>query len=99
MCSDHKLLRRDSYKGVGHASTLPDSILHKMMIIISYDNNFFSKVLTSNIKQNEKLLERNFRIENILMVLTIYQKISFWDFCLLSDGTKCWAQEKCPAGL
>jgi len=34
ICSDHKLLWRDSYKGVGHASKLPESILHKIIIII-----------------------------------------------------------------
>jgi len=34
ICSDHKLLWRDSYKGVGYASTLPESILHKIIIIL-----------------------------------------------------------------
>jgi len=34
ICSDHRLLWRDSYKGVGGSSTSPDSILHKIIIII-----------------------------------------------------------------
>jgi len=34
ICSGHKHLWRDSYKGVGHASTLLESILHKIIIII-----------------------------------------------------------------
>jgi len=34
ICSDHKHLWRDSYKGVGHTSTLLESILHKIIIII-----------------------------------------------------------------
>jgi len=34
ICYDHRLLQRDSYKGVGCASTLPESILHKIIIII-----------------------------------------------------------------
>jgi len=33
ICSDHKLLRWDSYRGVGRASTSPESILHKIIII------------------------------------------------------------------
>jgi len=33
ICSGHKLLWRDSDKGVGCASTLPESILHKIIII------------------------------------------------------------------
>jgi len=36
ICSDHKLLWRDSYKGVGCASTLPESILHKIIIIVTF---------------------------------------------------------------
>jgi len=35
ICSGHKLLWRDSYKSVGHASTLPKSITHKIIIIIN----------------------------------------------------------------
>jgi len=34
--SDHKLLWLDSYKGIGYASTLPESILHKIVIIINH---------------------------------------------------------------
>jgi len=34
ICSDHRFLRQDSYKGVGHVSTLPESILCKIIIII-----------------------------------------------------------------
>jgi len=34
ICSGHKLLWPDSYKGVGRASTLTESILHKIIIII-----------------------------------------------------------------
>jgi len=34
ICSGHKLLWRDSYKGVDRASILPESILHKIIIII-----------------------------------------------------------------
>jgi len=33
ICSDHKLLWRDSYKGVGRTSTSPESILYKIIII------------------------------------------------------------------
>jgi len=36
ICSDHKLLWRDSYKGIGHASTLPEPILHKIIIILKW---------------------------------------------------------------
>jgi len=32
--SDYKLPWQDSYKGVGRASTLPESILHKIIIIM-----------------------------------------------------------------
>jgi len=32
--SAHKLLWWDSYKGVGHASSSPESILHKIIVII-----------------------------------------------------------------
>jgi len=35
ICSGHKLLWRDSYKGAGCASTSPESILHKIIIIIN----------------------------------------------------------------
>jgi len=39
ICWDHNLQCRDSYKGVGCASTLPESILHKIIIIfISFKN-------------------------------------------------------------
>jgi len=34
ICSDHILLWRDSYRGFGRASTLPESKLHKVIIII-----------------------------------------------------------------
>jgi len=34
ICSDHKPIWRDFYKGVGQASTSPESILHKIIIII-----------------------------------------------------------------
>jgi len=34
ICSDHKLPWQDSYEGVGHASTSPESILHKIFVII-----------------------------------------------------------------
>jgi len=34
ICSDRKLLLRNTYKGVGRTSTMPDSILHKIIIII-----------------------------------------------------------------
>jgi len=33
ICSGHKLLWQDSDKGVGHASTLPESILHRIITI------------------------------------------------------------------
>jgi len=33
-CSGHKLLWQNSFKGVGCASTSPESILHKIIIII-----------------------------------------------------------------
>jgi len=33
ICSDHKLLWRDSQKGIGRASTLPEAVLHKITII------------------------------------------------------------------
>jgi len=35
-CSDHKLPWQDSYKGVGSTSTLPESILHKIFIIMVF---------------------------------------------------------------
>jgi len=41
ICSGHKLLWRDSYKDVGCASTLPESILHKIMIIIMAGRRYF----------------------------------------------------------
>jgi len=34
ICSDHRLLWQDSYKGVDRALTPDDSILHKIIIII-----------------------------------------------------------------
>jgi len=34
ICGGHKHLSRDSYKGVGHASTSLESILHKIIIVI-----------------------------------------------------------------
>jgi len=39
ICSDHGLLWWDSYKGIDHALTPDESILHKMMIIISFSVN------------------------------------------------------------
>jgi len=36
--SDPKLLWQDSDKGVGHTSTFPESILHKIIIIIIIKN-------------------------------------------------------------
>jgi len=35
ICSDRELLWQDSYKGVGRVPTLPESILHKIIIIIT----------------------------------------------------------------
>jgi len=35
ICSDHKLLWRDSYKGVDRALTPDESILHKIIITIN----------------------------------------------------------------
>jgi len=34
ICSGHKLLWRNSYKGVGCASTLPESILHRIIRLL-----------------------------------------------------------------
>jgi len=45
ICSGHKLLWRDSYKGVGCTSTSPESVLHKIIIII---------IITSMSKQSEE---------------------------------------------
>jgi len=40
ICSDHKLLWWDSQKGVGLTSTSPESILHKIIIIIISFSSF-----------------------------------------------------------
>jgi len=44
ICSGHKHLSQDSYKGVGHASTLLECILHKIIIIIIRINSQASLV-------------------------------------------------------
>jgi len=56
ICSGHKLLCRNSDKGVGHASTLRESILHKVIIIyqssqnitqLDPDENFWPKPIST----------------------------------------------------
>jgi len=48
ICSDPRLLWQDSYKGVGRASTLPEAMPHKMVIIITLHKDT-TKILISGI--------------------------------------------------
>jgi len=41
ICSDHRFLWQDSFKGVDRASTLVDSILHKIIIIIKIITQYY----------------------------------------------------------
>jgi len=42
ICSDHRLLRQDSYKGLDCALTSIESILHKIIIIIKVHRKIYN---------------------------------------------------------
>jgi len=63
ICSGHKPLWRDSYKGVGQPSTSPESVLHKIIfiIIVIRETYLENPVMTFPIKkriQTELLIDR-----------------------------------------
>jgi len=82
ICSEHRLLWRDSYQGVGHTSTSPDSILNKI-IVISFCT-WYGYIMNSTMSLGDS--EQPFHFGNLARFWTIERVGEMPEHLVLQDG-------------